>query len=74
MAWQLAPPPEVQQELEQVSDIKLMALMSQVKAWIDSGEWDDLALARAIEDRGYSEDLSYWLLKEVRIREFEERR
>ena len=74
MAWQLVPPPEVQQELEQVGEIKLMALMSQVKAWIDSGESDDLALARAIEDRGHSEDFSYWLLKEVRIRESEKRR
>jgi len=51
-----------------------MALIAQLRSWIDSGEWDDLALARAIEERGHSEDFSYWLLKEVRIRESEKRR
>ena len=74
MAWQLQPPPEVQQEIDRMGELELMALIAQLRSWIDSGEWDDLALARAIEERGHSEDFSYWLLKEVRIRESEKRR
>lgn len=54
-----------------MGQIELRTLMAQVRKWIEEGEQDDLALARAIEDKGHSEDFSYWLLKEVRMRESE---
>ena len=72
MAWELYPPPTVESELQQMGEIELQSMLSEVKSWIQEGEWDDLAIARAIIDRGHSEDFSYWLLKEARMRDIEE--
>jgi hypothetical protein len=72
MAWQLAPPQEVEPELEKMGEIELRSLMARVRGWVDAGEWDDLAIARGITEEGHSEEFSYWLLKEVRMREIDE--
>lgn len=74
MAWELEPVPEVQAELDRMGELELRSLMTSVRHWIDAGEWDDLAVARAITDKGHTEEFSYWLLKEVRMRELSDRR
>lgn len=74
MAWELDPPPEVEPEVKGMGELAFRSLMSEVKSWLDAGEWDDLAIARGITDKGHSEPFSYWLLKEVRIRESNEHR
>lgn len=72
MAWQIAPPPEAEEELKKTNQFELMSLMSEVRSWIEAGEWDDIAIARGISDKGHSDEFSYWLLKEVRMREIDE--
>lgn len=74
MAWQLEPPESVKEELGKVGQFELKDLMSEVQKWIEEGTWDDLALARGIAERGHSEEFSYWLLKEVRMRDIDEKR
>lgn len=72
MAWQLTPPLEVRAELDAMGELELRGLMSEVKGWMDAGEWDDIAIARGICERGHSDDFSWWLLKEVRMRDLDE--
>lgn len=43
-------------------------LAEEVKSWIEDEDYDDLALARGIQEKGYSEDFSWWALKEIRMR------
>jgi hypothetical protein len=71
MAWQIEPPADVHEELHKMGEIELHSLMSDVKTWITDGDWDDIALARGISERGHSDDFSYWLLKEVRMRDID---
>ncbi|HEY3782444.1 MAG TPA: hypothetical protein VGL56_15285 [Fimbriimonadaceae bacterium] len=71
MAWQIEPPVDVHDELKKMGEIELMTLMSDVRTWIEDGDWDDIALARGISERGHSDDFSYWLLKEVRMRDID---
>ena len=73
MAWQLEPPEEAAKELKNIGELQLLNLMADVRSWIDAGEWDDLAIARGVAEKGHSDEFSYWLLKEVRMREIDER-
>ena len=74
MAWEIEPPAEVRDELNNMGELELMGLMTDVRTWIEDGDWDDLALARGISERGHSDEFSYWLLKEVRMRDIDAHR
>lgn len=69
MDWQIPPPPEVQDQVSEIGASKLKPLLVEIMGWIEAGEQEDLAMGRALIDRGYSEDLSWWLIKEARMRE-----
>jgi hypothetical protein len=72
MKWQLDPPSEVAQEIDRVGSGETKSLIRDVRRWIEEGEHDDIALARAVIERGHSEEYAWWLVKESRMREVDE--
>jgi hypothetical protein len=74
MAWQIEPDGAAKEELERIGEFELRSLMSEVHEWLDTGDWEDMAIARGIMDRGYSEPFAYWLLKEMQVRYVDEKR
>jgi hypothetical protein len=71
MAWEITPTPEVKGEVDRMGEVEFRSLISEVQSWVENGDWDDLALARGITDRGHSEDFSFWLVKEARMRDLD---
>lgn len=69
MDWQIPPPPEITDEISEIGDSKLKPVLVEIMGWIEGGEQEDLAMARTLIDRGYSEELAWWLVKEARMRE-----
>lgn len=69
MPWQLQPESVVESEIERHGKSEIKSLLNNVMSWIEGGEQDDLALARAVIDRGFSEEFAWWLVKEARMRE-----
>lgn len=65
--FEIAPPENVTQELDRAPVDKLIdeAIAYLKDATVDT---DDMALARMFIERGYSEDLSYWLVREAEVR------
>jgi hypothetical protein len=68
MSWQLPPPPEIEEQVEHLGLFEFNKLASEVEGWITDDDYDDLALARGIQEKGYSEAFSWWALKEIRMR------
>lgn len=68
MSWQLAPPKEIEDEVKDLEFLEFDRLASEVGRWITEDDYDDLALAHGIKDKGYSEEFSWWALKEIRMR------
>jgi hypothetical protein len=68
LSWQLPPPPEIEKEVHDLGMFEFGRLAEEVKSWIEDEDYDDLALARGIQEKGYSEDFSWWALKEIRMR------
>jgi hypothetical protein len=68
MSWQLEPPPEIADEVEHLGILEFGQLADEVKSWIEDEDYDDIALARGIQAKGYSEEFSWWALKEIRMR------
>ncbi len=52
----------------EIGEFKFRSLLAEVTDWIENGDWEDLALARGIMERGHSEEFSYWVIKEARVR------
>lgn len=74
MAWEIEPPAEVRDELKHMGEFELASLMADLRSWMEDASWDDMALARGIAERGHSDEFSYWLLKEVRMRDIDAHR
>jgi hypothetical protein len=74
MAWELNPPPEVKPELDHMGQIEFLRLRQEVRGWIEEGDGEDLPIARAIVERGHSEELAWWLVKETRMEMIEKDR
>jgi hypothetical protein len=68
MSWQLPPPPEIEEEVHKLGMFEFNGLESEVQNWIEQDDYDDLALARGIQEKGYSEEFAWWALKEIRMR------
>lgn len=68
MSWQLPPPAEIKEEVEDLEFLEFDRLASEVEGWITEDDYDDLALARGIQEKGYSEEFAWWALKEIRMR------
>lgn len=68
MPWQLPPPPDVAEEVDKLGLFEFNKLAAEVERWIGDDDYDDIALARGIQDKGYSEEFSWWALKEIRMR------
>lgn len=49
------------------------SLSDEVQGWIEDQDFDDIALARGIQEKGYSEPFSWWALKEIRMRMVDQR-
>lgn len=73
MSWQLEPPEEIQAEVEGLGMFEFGSLSDEVKGWIEDQDFDDIALARGIQEKGYSEPFSWWALKEIRMRMVDQR-
>jgi len=71
MALQLTPPDNAREELDKMGEIEFRTLLAEVEGWIQNGDWEDLAIARAIQDRGHSEDFAWWLTKEAQMRDLD---
>ena len=69
MDWQIPPPHEIEDQVSDIGASKIKPLLGEIMGWMEAGEQEDLAMSRALIDRGYSEDLSWWLIKEARMRE-----
>ena len=68
MAWNIEPNEAAKAELDRIGELEFRSLLAEVTDWIETGDWEDLALARGITDRGFSEEFSYWLVKEATVR------
>jgi predicted ATP-grasp superfamily ATP-dependent carboligase len=68
MAWNIEPNEAAKQELDRMNEFEFRSLMAEVTDWIENDDWEDLALARGITERGFSEEFSYWLVKEAHVR------
>ncbi len=65
--FEVAPPPGVAEELDR-SSTKFADLVREAVDYLEQPDVDDMALARMYIERGYSEDLSYWLVREAEVR------
>ena len=65
--FEVPPPPGVAEELEQ-SKTSFSDLAKEAVDYLNEPDVDDMALARMYIERGYSEDLSYWLVREAEVR------
>ncbi|MFY9235104.1 MAG: hypothetical protein WAO58_11680 [Fimbriimonadaceae bacterium] len=72
MSWQLEPPAEITDEVQKLGLLEFNRLAGEVGSWIKEDDYDDLALARGIQEKGYSEEFSWWALKEIRMRVVDE--
>ncbi|HVL40412.1 MAG TPA: hypothetical protein VM328_13565, partial [Fimbriimonadaceae bacterium] len=67
--WEVTPPAEIDRELADMSDRDLESLFVEGLMWVNEGDYEDIAIARAITERGHSEDFSYWFVRELRVRQ-----
>ena len=65
--FEIEPPPNVRGELERGS-VSFAALVKEAMDYLNDADVDDMALARMYIERGYSEDLAYWLVREAEVR------
>ena len=66
-SFEIAPPEQISSELERSPVDKLVG---EAISWLEDRDTDvdDMALARMFIDRGYSEEMSYWLVREAEVR------
>jgi hypothetical protein len=65
--FEVEPEPVVLQELSHGRD-SFRTLVDDATGYFEMDGADDLSVARAFIERGYSEALSYWLVREVNVR------
>ena len=65
--YEVPPPSGVAEELER-SRTSFADLVKEAVAYLQEPDVDDMALARMYIERGYSEDLAYWLVREAEVR------
>jgi len=65
--YEVAPTASVEAELMR-SDVPFETLMSESLGYLDDPDVNDMALARMYIERGYSEELAYWLVREAEVR------
>lgn len=66
-SFEIAPPEQISSELEGAPVDKLVG---EAISWLEDRETevDDMALARMFIERGYSEEMSYWIVREAEVR------
>lgn len=67
--WEIEPPETITHELEHMSDRDLDDLFTEALGWVNTGDHEDIAVARAVTERGHTEDFSYWFVRELRVRQ-----
>jgi hypothetical protein len=65
--YEIEPEMSVQQEID-AKHVNVNALVNEAEKYIDEPDVDDTAMARMFIERGYSEDLSYWLVRLAEVR------
>ncbi|MGV3613854.1 MAG: hypothetical protein ACO1SV_00845 [Fimbriimonas sp.] len=65
--FEVVPPAGVAEELER-SKTSFKDLVREAVDFLEEPDVDDMALARMYIERGYSEELSYWLVREAEVR------
>jgi hypothetical protein len=64
--FEVQPPDGVVRELRE-SDQSFEHLLSEAVNYLEDPDVDDLALARMYIERGFSEELAYWLVREAEV-------
>jgi hypothetical protein len=59
--------PQVESEIE-THHVPVDRLVAEAVQYLEDPEVDDVALARMFIERGYSEELSYWLVRVAEVR------
>jgi hypothetical protein len=59
--------PQVESEIE-TQHVPVDRLVAEAVQYLEDPEVDDVALARMFIERGYSEELSYWLVRVAEVR------
>lgn len=65
--FEVEPEPEVRQEIE-ANNVNVDSLVSEAEKYLDEPDVDDIALARMFIEKGCSEPLAYWLVREAEVR------
>lgn len=65
--FEVPPPAGVSEELER-SSTSFHDLAKEAVEYLNDPDVDDMALARMYIERGYSEELAYWLVREAEVR------
>jgi|GEM_PF-2491544 len=65
--FEIAPTPEVEEELKRIP-VSFRHIIDEAVGYLNDPDVDDPALARMYIERGYSEELSYWLVREANMR------
>jgi hypothetical protein len=61
------PPPGVREELER-SIVSYPVLVREAMSYLEDPDVDDMALARMFVERGYSDELANWIVREAEVR------
>jgi hypothetical protein len=64
--YQVEPEPGVLEEIRE-KGTPFDALVKEAKGYLDDPDVENLALARMFIERGYSEQTSYWLVREAEV-------
>jgi hypothetical protein len=65
--YETTPPAGVHEELQR-SPATYEILVREALEYLDNPDVDDMALARMYIERGFSEDLAYWLVREAEVK------
>lgn len=68
--YEIAPTPEIEEELRR-SSVSFDVLIREAVDYLNDPDVQDMALARMYIERGYSEEFSYWLVREAEVRHAE---
>ena len=66
-AFEVEPEQSVRDEIE-TQKVNVDELVDEAVRYLNDPDVDDVALARMFIERGHSEDLSYWMVREAEVR------
>lgn len=66
-SFEVRPEPEVLEELERI-DAPVAKMIAEATKFVDGSEEQDLAVARYFIEKGYSEQVAGWLVREANTR------